>query len=87
MENFNLVIFGATGDLTKRRLIPALYNLLKEKHLQNYLSVCIGRKEWNNEEFREYLYEFIKTNIKDLDEKTWNELKNRIYYYKTPINL
>ncbi|MEK6956157.1 MAG: glucose-6-phosphate dehydrogenase [Nanoarchaeota archaeon] len=86
MENFNLVIFGATGDLTKRRLIPALYNLLKEKHLQNYLSVCIGRKEWNNEEFREYLYEFIKTNIKDLDEKTWNELKNRIYYYKTDFN-
>ena len=78
MENFNLVIFGATGDLTKRRLIPALYNLLKEKHLQNYLIVCIGRKEWNNEKFIKYLYEFINTNLKDFDQKTWNELKNKI---------
>ena len=86
MENFNLVIFGATGDLTKRRLIPALYNLLKEKRLQNYLSVCIGRKDLNNDEFREYLYEFIKTNIKNFDEKNWNELKNKIYYYKTDFN-
>jgi len=39
MENFNLVIFGATGDLTKRRLIPALYNLLKEKGETNVMEI------------------------------------------------
>jgi glucose-6-phosphate 1-dehydrogenase len=48
-----MVIFGATGDLTKRKLFPALYNLAKEGHMpENFAVVGVGRQEMSSEEFR-----------------------------------
>jgi glucose-6-phosphate 1-dehydrogenase len=48
-----MVIFGATGDLTKRKLFPALYNLAREKFLpENFAIVGVGRQEMTTEEFR-----------------------------------
>ena len=41
-----MVIFGATGDLTKRKLFPALYNLAKDKFLpDNFAIIGVGRQE------------------------------------------
>lgn len=49
-----MVIFGATGDLTKRKLFPALYNLAKDGHLpNNFAIVGVGRQEIASEEFRD----------------------------------
>ena len=48
-----LVIFGASGDLTKRKLIPALYNLALEKRLpERFAVVGYARSEMSHEEFR-----------------------------------
>ncbi|MFN2391299.1 MAG: glucose-6-phosphate dehydrogenase [Pyrinomonadaceae bacterium] len=48
-----MIIFGATGDLTKRKLFPALYNLAKEKFLpENFAIVGVGRQEMSTEDFR-----------------------------------
>ena len=48
-----MVIFGATGDLTKRKLFPALYNLAKEGHMpDNFAVVGVGRQELSSTEFR-----------------------------------
>ncbi len=47
-----MVIFGATGDLTKRKLFPALYNLAKEKFLpESFAIIGVGRQELESEEF------------------------------------
>ncbi len=47
------VIFGATGDLTKRKLIPALYNLREQKLLRDeFAIVAIARKETSDDELR-----------------------------------
>ena len=77
-----MVIFGATGDLTKRKLFPALYNLAQENFLpDNFAVVGVGRQEFSSEEFRERiigdLKEFVanKPNKKLLD---WFE--ERTYY-------
>ncbi len=41
-----MVIFGATGDLTKRKLFPALYNLAKDNFLpESFAIVGVGRQE------------------------------------------
>ena len=49
-----MVIFGASGDLTKRKLIPALYNLAKEGYLpDDFAVVGVARSEMNSEQFRE----------------------------------
>jgi glucose-6-phosphate 1-dehydrogenase len=65
-----MVIFGATGDLTKRKLFPALYNLAKEKFLpDNFAIVGVGRQEMLSEEFRDNLIadlrEFVGANGDD----------------------
>ena len=45
IDNSMIIIFGATGDLTKRKLIPALYNLYSKNQLKNIPIVCIARKK------------------------------------------
>lgn len=56
-----MVIFGATGDLTKRKLFPALYNLAREKFLPgNFAIVGIGRQEMTTKEFREQTHADLK---------------------------
>jgi len=51
-----MVIFGATGDLTKRKLFPALYNLAKDDFLPHKFAIVgIGRQEMTSEEYREQM--------------------------------
>ncbi|MEJ7861102.1 MAG: glucose-6-phosphate dehydrogenase [Pyrinomonadaceae bacterium] len=80
-ESCVMVIFGATGDLTKRKLFPALYNLAKEKFLpENFAIVGVGRQEMEIQDFRgkiiRELQEFIvgpvdKALIKWFEERTY----------------
>ncbi|NUP07333.1 MAG: glucose-6-phosphate dehydrogenase [Polyangiaceae bacterium] len=78
-----LVIFGATGDLAKRKLIPALYNLMKEGHLPEHFElVGIGRSSPDEAAFRQMHHEatakFSRT--KPLDEEVWKKLESKIHY-------
>jgi len=77
-----MVIFGATGDLTKRKLLPAIYNLAKDGYLpEKFAIVGVGRQELERDEFRDealgHLKEFAG---KGLDKKTLNWLHDRLYY-------
>ena len=55
-----IVIFGASGDLTHRKLIPALYNNFLKQRLPEGLHILgVARREWSDEEFREGLHEKI----------------------------
>jgi glucose-6-phosphate 1-dehydrogenase len=48
------VVFGATGDLTKRKLIPALYHLMKSREMaENCFVLGTARSEWSDDRFRE----------------------------------
>ena len=50
MSKFVMIIFGASGDLTKRKLIPALYNLYKDNRLPEGFAVLgIGRTGYRDE--------------------------------------
>jgi glucose-6-phosphate 1-dehydrogenase len=79
-----LVIFGATGDLTSRKLVPALYNLTKDAQLPSQFA-CVGfaRREKTNEMFREEMKkgvaEFSRT--KPLDETIWKHFEQQIFYH------
>lgn len=56
-----MVIFGATGDLTKRKLFPAIYNLAKEGHMpENFAIVGVGRQEIETGEFRDQMIANLK---------------------------
>ncbi len=77
-----MVIFGATGDLTKRKLFPALYNLAKSNLLaREFAIVCLARSEMTTEAFREQITEDIKTfATTDVESNIWEWFLNRIYY-------
>ena len=80
-----LVIFGASGDLTKRKLIPALYNLALENRLpERFAVVGYARSEMSHEVFREKMREAVKefsrTGLKD--ESVWRQFANTLYYVR-----
>jgi glucose-6-phosphate 1-dehydrogenase len=79
-----LVIFGATGDLTARKLFPALYNLAREGQLPSHFCVVgFARKEKTHEAFRQEMKEAISkfSRVKPIDEKVWERFSNQIFYH------
>ncbi len=77
-----LVIFGASGDLTQRKLIPALYELTHRGQLPPQ-SVILGvsRTPMSDEQFRAKLGESASKFAAGFDRKTWDALASRIHYY------
>src|SRR3954464_8916823 len=77
-----MVIFGATCDITKRKLLPALYNLAKEDFLPHTFAIIgVGRQEMTSAEFQKMVVDELKEFIpKDPDEKIVKWLKERTYY-------
>ena len=84
-----MVIFGATGDLTKRLVMPALYNLSRSKTLpENFALIGVARADLTAETWREDLYRTLKSyvgntgttfGIDHLDEDVWQRLAGRMY--------
>jgi glucose-6-phosphate 1-dehydrogenase len=77
-----MVIFGATGDLTKRKLIPALYNLAKAKLLsRKFALIGAAFDDLTSESFRQQLAQDIKAfALGEVDEAIWASLEKRIHY-------
>jgi Glucose-6-phosphate dehydrogenase, NAD binding domain len=73
-----MVIFGAGGDLTKRLLVPALYNLANAKRLSNgFQLVGVGRTAQTVEEWRKSLADMMKESIAQddhIDQTAWRWL-------------
>jgi len=79
-----IVIFGATGDLTHRKLMPSLYNLYRKKRLPMELNVVgYARRDYSHQEFRGEMMQavarFSKINF-DLDQ--WSAFAPHLYYFK-----
>ena len=87
-----MVIFGATGDLTKRLVMPALYNLARTKVLpEHFALIGVARAEGTAESWRDELYGTLKSfvgnhatefNIDHIDEAVWKRLAEKIVYVR-----
>ena len=77
-----LAIFGASGDLAKRKLLPAIYNLAHEGALpERFNLIGCARSEWSDDEFREVAKEAItKFSRREPDETVLNGLMSRVRY-------
>lgn len=87
-EPCTLVIFGATGDLTHRKLIPALYNLAAEGALPPSVSIIgFARREKTSEQFRAELEEAArKYSRTPLDEELWKSFASSVFYHRSPFD-
>jgi glucose-6-phosphate 1-dehydrogenase len=71
-----LVIFGASGDLTHRKIFPALYSLAVRKLLpENFAVVGAARSEWSDDEFRDQMEHAVREfGRDDFDQEVWDRL-------------
>src|SRR5262245_11191440 len=82
-ESCLLVIFGASGDLTKRLLMPSLYNLACDGLLPAHFGIVgVARSDWTTDEFRARMSEdILKFSTRPtFDETVWKNLVSRTHY-------
>ena len=86
-EPCTVVIFGASSDLTRRKLIPALYNLVLDGMLPSHFAVVgTGRKNLRHEDFRTSMREGVeKYSRRPLDPSTWPAFESRLFYHRGSI--
>ena len=82
------VIFGASGDLTRRKLIPALFNSYCKGRLpENFLIVGFARRPWDDEQLRQILREGMQELASDTyDAEKWESFAPKISYAKGDLS-
>lgn len=77
-----LVVFGASGDLSKRKLIPALYHLAYQNLLpRNFILVGFARTQYSDAEFRELAREGVEEyGTQGMDEHVWRAFSQGLFY-------
>ena len=80
-----LVIFGASGDLTQRKLVPALFELFKQRRLPSEFALLgCARRPWSDEEFRQRMQAHLVESIKE-NPKEWELFSSNLFY--EPVDL
>src|SRR5581483_2715084 len=84
-----LIIFGASGDLTRRKLIPSLYNLACAGCMNPGFEVLgVGRTAMSSEDFRSKLREAVSksSEARNFSESNWKDFESRLHYFVGDIN-
>jgi glucose-6-phosphate 1-dehydrogenase len=86
-EPLILTIFGASGDLTQRKLVPSLYALKQEGRLPPELTIVgVARREWTHDYFRQQMREGIEQFSTGIGkEELWQDFAEGLYYF--PANM
>ncbi|MCB0065439.1 MAG: glucose-6-phosphate dehydrogenase, partial [Caldilineaceae bacterium] len=86
-EPVMIVVFGASGDLVKRKLVPALYHLAKDELLSSdFILLGYARSEYDDQSFRKDLLESLRDHMDSehengsVDETVWSEFEQRLFY-------
>ena len=82
-----IIIFGASGDLTNRKLIPALYSAYRKKRLpEGTRIVGFARRPWSDDDFRNLLLESTREFRSDFQPKVWAKLAPMISYFQGDLD-
>ena len=84
-----LIIFGASGDLAKRKLIPSLYNLACVGCMNPTFEVLgTGRTAMTDEEFRAKMREAASkaSDTREFSDEAWQEFAKRLHYFTGDFN-
>jgi len=86
-EAFSLILLGATGDLARNKIIPALYELKRRGFLPREFSLIgNGRTAHTNESFRDYIYQIVAKANTQVDQDALESLLERTFYYSGDLN-
>ena len=79
-----LVFFGVTGDLARKKLLPAVYDLMNRGLLPpSFGLVGYGRREWDNDDFRNYVRKSVEENARTpFREDVWNQFQKGMRFVR-----
>jgi glucose-6-phosphate 1-dehydrogenase len=78
-NNFELIVFGGDGDLSYRKIYPALYHRLNEKQINNSNRIlAVSRTKRSQKEFTELVKTSLEKHVKDIDKKILTQLLSMI---------
>src|SRR5690349_24615353 len=83
-DSCTLVIFGASGDLTRRKLLPALWSMFQSRVLpEPFAVVGVSRSEMTNEQFRARMREAISdfARVQPPSTRVWERFAQALFYY------
>ena len=91
MDNINtptiFAIFGATGDLMTKKIVPALFSLHKKGALpEKFRILGISRRDWNQDDFKKHIENIISIKIDDAKEDDIKSFLKLIQYHKVEFN-
>jgi len=88
VEPCTFVIFGATGHLSRNKLLPALYNLEAEKSLPDgSMILSLGRSHWDNDSWREEVKKFISEEVRGgIDKEVFDRFARRLHYIQGDLH-
>jgi glucose-6-phosphate 1-dehydrogenase len=83
---FAMLIFGGTGDLSRRKLLPTLYHLFQEeKIITDFSIIGLGRREMSHEEYRNYIREALTQFMPEaFNDNSFKEFSGNLFY--SPVN-
>jgi len=82
LDSFSLILFGATGDLAKLKIFPAVYDLHERGQLPaDFALIGSGRTNYSREEFQKYVGDQLRERVRHIEENTLAALLRKIYYY------
>ena len=85
-DSTTIVIFGASGDLTHRKLVPALFRNFRKGRLWERTRIAgVARRDWSDEEFRGGLEEGARRYGGTFDAGAWREFAGRIRYVRADL--
>src|SRR5438128_1907840 len=86
-QNCGLVIFGASGDLTHRKLMPSIYNLFRQSMMpEKFFIMGVSRTSWSDDEFRKQMHDAIKESEKEADENSLKDFIKNLYYMGVQVD-
>ena len=87
LECFDMVLFGGTGDLVKRKLLPALYNAFVDGNIESSSRFfCLGRGDMSSEDYITSAHKYATDAKNKIDPHHWSEFIKLINYVQLDVN-
>ena len=83
----SVLIFGASGDLTARKLMPALFQLARKRFLSEPIPIIgVARREKTNDSFRAEMRDAVMKFVRNVTDTEWSAFAQRIFYVRANLD-